>query len=103
MEINEDTKRCDLVEIGRVGEASEFLLHGLAENALHGGEDGSYACEFRVEVARVRRACDLRDKRCGDSLVVDVVPIDVLEEGMRHDFLSIGWAGAKTHFGFASK
>lgn len=35
--------------------------------------------------------------------MINVVPVDVPEEGMGHDFLGIGGTGAKAHFGLAGK
>lgn len=35
--------------------------------------------------------------------MVDIIPIDVSEEGVRHDLLGIGWTGAKAKLGFTGQ
>lgn len=52
--------------------------------------------ELRVEVAGIGGVADGRQEWWGHTLVVDVVPVDVPEESMRHDFLGIRWSRTKT-------
>src|SRR3954447_8744983 len=52
---------------------------------LYGCKDGRYAREFRVEVGCVCWRGNLREERSWDTLVVDVVPVDVSKECMGHN------------------
>lgn len=63
---------------------------------LHRRKDWCNTCELGVEIACIRRIGDLRLERWLDSLVIDVVPIDVSEERLAHDFLCIGRTASKT-------
>lgn len=70
---------------------------------LYGGENRCDAGELLVEVAGIGWVADGRKEWRSDPLVVDIVPIDVSEEGMRHDLLGIGWTGAKAKFRFTGE
>ena len=78
---------------------SPFSGHQLTR--LYGGKDGCHASELGIKVARVGRAGDLRLEWRRHLLISHVVPIDVPEEGMAHDLLSIRRAGAKAQLGLA--
>jgi len=56
---------------------------------LHGRKHGSNARKLGVEVTRVGGALDARQERRLHALVVDVVPVDVAEEGLAHDLLRV--------------
>ena len=64
---------------------------------------GRHACKFLIEIARIGRTADLRDERCRDALMVHIVPVDVAEKGLGHDFLGVGWAGPETYLGLAGE
>lgn len=59
-------------------------------------ENGSNARKLRVKVARIRGALDLRHERWLHPLVVNVIPVNVAEEGLVHDFLGIRRSTSKT-------
>jgi hypothetical protein len=59
--------------------------------------------EFLVEVARVGGVSDGGEVRRGNTLVVDVVEIDILEEKMALDLLGVRLACAKTAGGVAGE
>ena len=50
------------------------------------------AGKFRVKVARVRRVLDFWLERRWDFLIANIVPVDIPEERMAHDFLRICWS-----------
>ena len=85
-------------KVGSVGEAAELFLHGLGQHRLHGRQDRSHAGEFLIEVAGIGRAADGGDEWRRATLVVNVIPVDVPEECMRHHLLGIGGTGAQTQF-----
>lgn len=70
---------------------------------LDWGENRSNACKLGVKVARVRSTLDLGQERRLNSLVVDVVPVDVAEEGLAHDLLRVGRAASKSLVGFSGE
>lgn len=112
---------CRLSEVGSVGEAAEFFLHSLGENwraqyqrlsnetgsgkltGLYRRQNRSNAGELLVEVAGISGATDGRQERRRDPLVVDIIPVDIPEEGMGHDFLSIRGTRAESELRFASE
>jgi hypothetical protein len=91
------------IEIRRVRKAPKLLLHRLTEHTLHRREHRRNTCKLRIEIARIRRARNSRDKGRRHPLVVDIVPVDVPEEGVGHDFLGVRGPGAEAHFGFAGE
>ncbi|KAF2496138.1 hypothetical protein BU16DRAFT_367699 [Lophium mytilinum] len=70
---------------------------------LYRGQHGRDACEFRIEIAGIGRAGDLRLERRSDALVVDVVPVDVPEESVAHNLLRVRWARSQSQFGLAGE
>lgn len=59
--------------------------------------------EFRVEIARIRGAGNLRLEWWLDSLVVHVIPIDISEEWLAHNFLSVSGSASETLIGLSGK
>lgn len=70
---------------------------------LHWSQYWCNTRELRIEVAGIRSAGDLRLEWWLDSLMVDVIPIDVSKKWLAHDFLCIGWSASKTLFRFPSE
>lgn len=70
---------------------------------LHGRKNGSDTRELGIEVTRIRRTANLRDKWRRNALMIDVIPIDIPKEGMGHDLLGIRRPRTETKFRFASK
>lgn len=69
--------------------------------ALDGCEHRCDARKFAVEIARVGGVGNGGLKGRRYALVIDVVPIDRTEEGLRHDLLGVGRTTAKTLVGLA--
>lgn len=72
---------------------------GVLLTRLDGRKDRRDASKFRVEVARVCCAGNLRHKRCGDALVVDVIPVDIPKKRVAHNLLGVGGAGSEAQLG----
>lgn len=68
---------------------------------LHRSQDRGDAGKLRIEIAGIRRTSDLRQEGRRDPLVVNVVPVDVPEEGVAHDLLGVGGARAESELGFS--
>lgn len=92
-----------LDEIRGIGESPELFLHRLREDRLYRREHRRDTRKLGIEVARIRRTLDGRLEWWSDSLVVDVVPIDVSEKWLAHDFLGIGWSTSQTLVRLASE
>jgi hypothetical protein len=71
------------------------------EDRIDRSENGCDAGELSVEVGGVSRRFDGWFVWWSDSLVVDIIPVDVLKEGMGHDLLRISWPGTKTMLRFS--
>lgn len=74
-----------------------------SRTGLNRGQDRSHAGELLVKVTGISGAADCRKHGRGSTLVVDVIPVDVAEEGVRHDFLGISGTRAKTKLRLTSK
>ena len=70
---------------------------------LNGGQHGRDTGELRIEVAGISSAANLRQERRLDPLVVDVIPVNLLEEGLIHDLLGIRWTATKAGFRLAGE
>lgn len=70
---------------------------------LNGCQNRRYACEFRVEIARIGGTGDLRLEWGLNSLVVDIVPVDISEERLAHDFLGIRRSTSETLIWFSGQ
>src|SRR6266480_5933124 len=62
-----------------------------------------HARKLLVEITRIGRTGDLRNEWGRDPLMVNILPIDVAEERLRHDFLGIGRSGTETQLGLAGE
>ena len=81
--------------MGREKEGKKKKQH----TRLHRREDRSDARELGIKIARVGGTLDLRLKGRGDLLVPNVVPVDVAEEGVAHDFLRVRRARPQPQLG----
>lgn len=70
---------------------------------MHWRENRGDTGELRVEVARISRVANRGQEGRGNTFVVDVVPVDVAEECMGHDFLSICGSGAQSQLRLTSE
>ena len=70
---------------------------------LHRRQDRSDTGELLVEIAGISGAADCGDEWRRDPLVVDVIPVDVAEESMGHDFLGIGGTRTETQLRLTSQ
>lgn len=70
---------------------------------LDRGQHRRDAGELGIEVARIRRVLDLGQEGWLDALVVDVLPVDVPEEGLGHNLLRIGRATTQALIGLPSE
>lgn len=70
---------------------------------MHGRKIRLHAGKLRVEIASVRLALHARHERRRDALMINIVPIDVPEESVRHDFLGVSGAAAKAQLRFAGE
>jgi len=68
---------------------------------LYRSQNRGDAGKLRIEIARIRCTSDLRQEGGWDPLVVNVVPVDVPEEGVAHDLLGVGGARAESELGFS--
>ena len=59
------------------------------------------ARKLRIKIAGICGTGDLRLERWVDSLVIDIIPVDVSEEWLAHDFLCISRSTSKTLVGFS--
>jgi hypothetical protein len=79
------------------------LYNGKQHTRLHGRKHGRNTCKLGVEIARIRWACNLWGKRRLHPLVVNIIPVDVPEERMGHDFLSVGRSRSQSHLRLTSE
>lgn len=86
-----------------VSPARRTALKELGLTRLHGRQNRRHTGELGIEVARVRRARDLRLEGRLYTLVVHVVPVDVAEEGLAHDLLRIRRPASQALVGFAGE
>lgn len=70
---------------------------------LDWSQDWCNTGELGIEIAGIRSTGDLRLERRLDSFVVDIVPVDISEERLAHDFLCISWSASKTLVGFSGE
>lgn len=63
---------------------------------LNWSENRSDTCELLVEVTRISRAGDLGEEGRRNTLMVNVIPVNIPEEGVGHDFLGISWSGSQS-------
>lgn len=84
-----------LNKVGSIRETPKLLLHSGSKHTIHRRQNRRNTCKFAIKITRIRRALDGRQERCRNLLVINVIPIDVLEESMAHDFLSVGWAATE--------
>lgn len=70
---------------------------------MHGRKIRLHAGKLRVEIASVSLALNARHERRRDALMINIVPIDIPEKSVRHDFLGVGGAAAETQLGFAGE
>ena len=89
------------VKKGKKGRKKRAGWRDCALTRLHRRQHRRDAGEFRVKIARVGRARDLRLEGRRHLLVAEVVPVDVAEEGMAHDLLRVGRPRAQAQLGFA--
>ena len=73
---------------------------GEALTTLHRRQNRRNARKLAIKITRIRRTRNRRHKRRRDLLIPDIIPIDIPEERMTHDFLRIGRAGSQSQFGF---
>ena len=90
-----------LCKIASVREASEFFLVCGCEDRVDGSKHWSDACEFGIEIGCVSCRFNSWFVWWGNSLVIDIIPVDVLKERMGHDLFRISRTRAKTMFGFS--
>jgi hypothetical protein len=64
-------------------------------------ENRSDAGKLSVKVARICCVLDLRQEWWLHSLVIDVFPVDLPEERLRHDLLGISWTASQSLFRLA--
>ena len=74
---------------------------GKIRTGLNRRQHRCHTCKFRVKIAGIGRAGNLRRKGRSNLLVSDVVPVDVTEEGVAHDFLRIRRARPESQFRFS--
>jgi len=74
---------------------------GRRHTRLHRSQDWGDAGKLRIEIARIRRTSDLRQEGRWYPLVVNVVPVNVPEEGVAHDLLGVSGARAESELGFS--
>jgi hypothetical protein len=77
-------------------ESSEFLLIGGAQLSVNWSQGWLFPCEFLVEIGGIGCALDSWEVWWWDPLVVDIVKVDILEEEVSLDILSIGLASTKS-------
>lgn len=70
---------------------------------MHWSEDRGDTGELCIEVARIGRVANSGQEGRGNAFMVDVVPVDVAEECMGHDFLSIRGTGAQSQLRLTSE
>ena len=89
--------------IRRVREPPKLLLIRLTQHRVHRRQHRRNTRKLAIKVARIRRILNLRQERRRQLLRIDLLPIDIPEEGVAHDFLGICRAAAQAICGFASE
>lgn len=91
----------DFVSVSAHKDKSEIRNKG--RTALYRRQDRRDTREFLVEIARVGPILDDGLEWWLDPLLIDVLPINILEESMAHNFLCVGGAGAEPQLWLAGK
>lgn len=80
-----------------LSEASEKLTR------LYRCQNRRHARKFRVEIAGIGGTRNLRLEWWLNSLVIDIVPVDISEKGLAHDFLCVSWSTSQALVRFSGQ